>query len=154
MRSLNFDNIFDGCFIWQSSFGFFDDATNFKVLQGVWRALKPGGRFLVDVPNRDHIVSAMPTRSWWEGHECIFLEEVDFDPIESVLHTKRSFIYENGSKPLEQNSYLRLYSLHELTALMEAAGLRVLEVSGEMHHMGRFLGAESSKLLLLAEKVT
>ena len=49
MRSMNFHNIFDGCFAWQTSFGFFDDVTNFRVLQGITKALKPGGRLLLDV---------------------------------------------------------------------------------------------------------
>lgn len=153
MRSLNFNEVFDSCLLWQSSFGYFDDITNFKVLQGIWRALKPGGRLLLDVLNRDHAVAQMPSRCWWEGQGCIFLEEVDFEHAQSVLHTKRSFIYEDGSPPLEQNMYVRLYSLHEIANLVTNAGFRVLEVSGELHHRGRFLGPCSSKLVVLAEKV-
>jgi SAM-dependent methyltransferase len=152
MRKLNFEQIFDGCYLWQSSFGYFDDKTNFVVLKGVWRALKPGGRFLLEVLNRDHIVQQMPARSWWEGKDCVFLEEVDFEPSSSVLHTKRSFIYEDGTPPLEQNSFIRLYSLHELTNLLHGAGFRVLEISGEIHHRGRFLGPQNSRLIVLAER--
>ena len=152
MRKLNFEQIFDGCYLWQSSFGYFDDKTNFVVLKGIWRALKPGGRFLLEVLNRDHIVQQMPARSWWEGKDCIFLEEVDFEPASSVLHTKRSFIYEDGTPPLEQNSFIRLYSHHELTNLLHGAGFRVLEISGEIHHRGRFLGPQNSRLIVLAER--
>ena len=153
MRSLSFQDVFDGCLLWQSSFGYFDDITNFKVLQGVWRALKPGARFLIDVLNRDHVVAQMPSRCWWEGQGCIFLEEVDFDFAQSVLHTKRSFIYEDGSPPLEQNTYIRLYSVHEIANLVTNAGFRVLELSGELHHRGRFLGPSNPRLILLAEKI-
>ncbi|MEC9439914.1 MAG: class I SAM-dependent methyltransferase [Myxococcota bacterium] len=153
MRSMNFNAIFDGCYLWQTSFGYFDDPTNFKVLQGVHHSLKPGGRFLLDIVNRDFIVTDMPSRCWWEGRECIFLEETDFDHVTSTLHTKRSFIYEDGTPPLEQNSYVRLYSLHELLALFPRAGFRVLEVSGELHHRGRFLGPNSPRIVILAEKV-
>ncbi len=153
MRSMNFNQIFDGCYLWQTSFGYFDDPTNFQVLQGVKRALKPGGRFLLDVANRDYLIREMPARSWWEGRECIFLEEVDLDHTTSVLHTKRSFIYEDGSPPLEQNSYVRVYSMHELVHLLRSAGFRVLEVSGELHHRGRFLGPNSPRIVVLAEKL-
>jgi SAM-dependent methyltransferase len=152
MRSMNFASIFDGCYCWQTSFGYFDDPTNFKVLQGIHRALKPGGRFLLDVINRDYIIGDMPNRAWWEGKECIFLEEVDFDNTQSLLHTKRSYIYEDGTPPLEQNFYIRLYSLHELLNLMQGAGFRVLEVSGELHQRAHFLGASSTRLLILAER--
>lgn len=152
MRSLNFNGIFDGCLLWQSSFGYFDDITNFKVLQGIWRTLKPGARFLLDIVNRDHVIAEMPARCWWEGQDCIFLEEVDFDPASSILHTKRSFIYEDGSAPLEQNMYMRLYSLHEISNLVSNAGFRILEISGEIHHRGRFLGPSNSRIVILAEK--
>ncbi len=153
MRNLNFVDAFDGCYMWQTSFGYFDDLTNFKVLQGIWRALKVGGRLLIDVVNRDYVVAEMPARSWWEGQDCIFLEEVDFDYAQSFLHTKRSFIYEDGTPPLEQNSFIRLYTLHELSNLMANAGFRILEVSGAMHHRARFLGAASPRMILLAEKL-
>lgn len=153
MRSMNFNEIFDGAYLWQTSFGYFDDVTNFKVLQGVARALKQGGRFVMDVVNRDYVIAEVPGRCWWEGHECIFLEEFDFDFSASVLHTKRSFIYEDGSPPLEQNSYVRLYGLHELLQLFKSAGLRVLDVSGEVHQNTRFLGPASSRIIITAEKM-
>lgn len=153
MRELNFNGIFDAAFCWQTSFGYFDDRTNVQVAQGVARALKPGGRFLIDIVNRDYVVGEMPSRTWWEGHECVFLEEVEFDNHFSVLHTKRSFIYEDGSPPREFSSYIRLYSLHELRQLLHFAGFRVLEVSGGVHHRGSFLGPASPRIILLAEKV-
>lgn len=152
MRELNFNEIFDACFLWHTSFGYFDDRTNFKVLQGIHRALKPGGRVLIDMVNRDYVVAEMPSRTWWEGHECVFLEEVEFDYDASVIHTKRSFIYEDGSPPREFNSYIRLYSLHELNQILGIAGFDVLEVSGELGHRGSFLGPNSHRLILLAEK--
>jgi SAM-dependent methyltransferase len=152
MRDLSFEGIFSACYLWQTSFGFFDDQTNFRVLRGVHRALKPGGRLLIDVLNRDHIVTKMPHRLWWEGVECVFLEEVDLDHRSSVLHTKRSFIYEDGSPPLEQNTFIRIYSLHELCQLLHAAGFAVREVSGELHHRGRFLGSASGRIIVHAQK--
>ncbi len=152
MRELSFEGIFSACFVWQTSFGYFDDQTNFRVLRGIHRALRPGGRVLIDVLNRDHIVTKMPHRLWWEGVNCIFLEEVELDHRSSVLHTKRSFIYEDGSPPLEQNTFIRVYSLHELCQLLRAAGFVVREVSGELHHRGQFLGPASSRIIVQAQK--
>ncbi|MFW5968349.1 MAG: class I SAM-dependent methyltransferase, partial [Persicimonas sp.] len=152
MRDLSFEEIFTGCFLWQTSFGYFDDRTNFEVLRGIHRALHPGGQLLIDVLNRDHIVDKMPHRLWWEGVDCIFLEEVELDHQTSVLHTKRSFIYEDGTPPLEHNSYIRLYACHELTRLLESAGFVVDEVSGELHHRGHFLGPASSRIIISARR--
>lgn len=126
--------------------------TNLSVLRGIHRALVPGGRFVVDVINRDHVVHDMPHRIWWEGHRCVFLEEVDFDHGTSMLHAKRSFIYQDGTPPLEQKSFIRLYSLHELRQLFRAAGFEPREVSGELHHRGNYLGPASSRLILMGQK--
>jgi SAM-dependent methyltransferase len=152
MRELNFESIFNACYLWQTSFGYFDEQTNFRVLRGIHRALAPKGRLLIDVLNRDHIAAEMPHRLWWEGVDCVFLEEVDLDHKSSVLHTKRSFIYEDGSPPLEQNTFIRIYSLHELVHLLEAAGFAVREVSGELHQRGHFLGPASSRIIIQAQK--
>lgn len=152
MRDLQFEGIFSDCLLWQTSFGFFDDQTNFRVLRGIHRALRPGGELLIEVVNRDHIASRMPHRLWWEGVNCVFLEEVDLDHRTSVLHTKRSFIYEDGTPPLEQSFYIRLYSPHELRHLLHAAGFTVLELSGELHHRGQFLGAASTRVVMRAKK--
>lgn len=152
MRDLQFEGIFGACFLWQTSFGYFDEQTNFRVLRGIHRALKPGGQLLIDVLNRDHIVPQMPHRIWWEGVNCVFLEEVEFDYSASVLHTKRSFIYEDGTPPLEQNSYIRLYSAHELGQVLRAAGFNVVQLSGELHHPGQFLGTASTRIVIQAQK--
>lgn len=153
MRELNFSEIFDACFCWGTSFGYFDDRTNVEVLKGIHRSLKPGGRLLIDVVNRDYVVAEMPSRTWWEGVDCVFLEEVEFDYNSSLLHTKRSFIYEDGSPPKEFSSYIRLYGLHELRTILRFSGFRILEVSGEVLHRGAYLGPASSRTIVLAERV-
>ena len=64
--------------------------------QRIGRALKPGGRFLLDIVNRDYIVSDLPTRVWWEGTGCVVLEEVDFNFHTSRIVTHRSIVFEDG----------------------------------------------------------
>jgi SAM-dependent methyltransferase len=151
-RDLNFEGIFDAAYSWQTSFGYFDDKTNFDSLCGVNRALKAGGRFLLEVVNREHIIRQLPRRKWWEGVDCLFLEEISFNFKSSVLHTKRSFIYDDGRPPWEQNIFIRLYSLHELHNLFLLAGFEVLETSGQIETRGHYLGPSSPHTIVLAEK--
>jgi hypothetical protein len=106
----------------------------------------------MEMVNRDFIVQMMPRRKWWEGSDCIFLEEIDFNFQTSVLHTKRSFIYDDGRPPWEQNIYIRLFSLHELRNLLQHAGFHLLEVSGDIASRGAFFGNTSRHIILLAEK--
>jgi len=151
MRELSFTEEFDAAYCYFSTFGYFDDETNRKVAANVARALKPGGRFLLDLINRDHLVGELPTRVWWEGDGCMVLEEVDFNYFTSRIQSHRSIVFEDG-RQLEQDISIRAYSLHEIGLLLHQAGFRVTEVSGSPSVRGRFFGAESRQLLVVAEK--
>ena len=55
MREMAFEEMFDGIYCWNTSFGYFDEEKNLDVAQRVFRALRPGGMFLLDVINRDFV---------------------------------------------------------------------------------------------------
>lgn len=151
MRSLEFDGIFDAVFCWQSSFGYYEDRTNANILARINRSLQEGGQFLLDIMNRDYVIRKMPHRIWWEGRDCIFLEEGEFDFDTSVLHVNRSYIYDSGRPPIEQNWYIRLYSRHEIIRLLEKTGFEVTEISGALYYRGHFIGRDSPQLIVRAE---
>jgi SAM-dependent methyltransferase len=153
MREMAFEEQFDGAYSMLTSFGYFDEETNLRVAEGIGRSLKPGARFLLDIVNRDYIVSDLPSRVWWEGNGCVVLEEVDFNFHTSRILTHRSIVFEDG-RQLEQEISVRAYSLHEIGRLLRQAGFRVLEVSGSLATRGNFFGNTSRGLLILAEKRT
>lgn len=151
MREMSFERQFSGAYCMLTSFGYFDDESNLRVAEGIARALKPGGRFLIDVVNRDYVVGDLPARVWWEGDGCVVLEEVDFNFNTNRILTHRSVVFEDGQQ-LEQEISVRVYSLHELGKLLRQAGFRVIEVSGSIPTRGHFFGAHSRNLLILAER--
>jgi SAM-dependent methyltransferase len=151
MRELSFDSQFDGACCMMTSFGYFDEETNLKVAQGIWKALKPGGRLLIDVINRDYLVGDLPTRVWWEGDGCVVLEEVDFSFNTSRISVRRSVVFQDG-RQIEQEISIRAYSLHELGRLLRLAGFRVMEVSGSLATRGNYFGSTSRNLFVLCEK--
>ena len=151
MREMTFENEFDGAYSVFTSFGYFDDDTNRKVAANLQRALRPGGRVLIEIVNRDYITRDLPTRVWWQGDGCVVLEEVDFNYFSSRLQVQRSIIFEDG-RQLEQEISIRAYSLHEIGKVLHHAGFRVIEVSGGLGLRGRFFGAHSRQLIVLAEK--
>jgi SAM-dependent methyltransferase len=150
-RELSFEEQFDAAYCLHTSFGYFDDDANRKVIHAVNAALRVGGRFLLDVANRDFAIRDLPARIWWEGNGCVVLEEVDFNYFTSRIISKRSVVFEDG-RHLEQEISVRSYSLHELGKILHHAGFRVLEVSGHVAHRTRFFGNASRSLMLLAEK--
>jgi SAM-dependent methyltransferase len=153
MREMAFEKQFDGIYCMLTSFGYFDEETNLRVAEGFARALKPGGRFLLDIVNRDYVVSDLPSRVWWEGNGCVVLEEVDFNFHTSRILTHRSIVFEDG-RQVEQEISVRAYSLHEIGRLLRQAGFRVVDISGGLATRGHFFGATSRNLLILAEKRT
>jgi SAM-dependent methyltransferase len=151
MREMAFESQFDGAYCMLTSFGYFDEETNLKVASTVCKALKPGGRFLLDAINRDYIVSELPTRVWWEGDGCVVLEEVDFNFQTSRLGVRRSVVFQDG-RQVEHEISIRAYSLHELGKLLRHAGFRVLEVSGGLATRGHFFGSTSRSIIMLCER--
>ena len=56
LRALDYDGVFDAVINWGGSFGYFSDAVNADVLARLARALKPGGRLLIDQRHREFIL--------------------------------------------------------------------------------------------------
>src|SRR5436189_2266683 len=126
-----------------------DDVTNKKTLINIARALKPGGKVLIEVLNRDYVIADLPTRVWWEGDGCVVLEEVELNYFSSRIQVIRSVVFDDG-RQVEQEISIRAYSQHEVGKLMHAAGFRVLEVSGGYQTRGRFFGNQSRHIIVIA----
>jgi SAM-dependent methyltransferase len=151
MREMTFDAEFDGAYSMFTSFGYFDDDTNRKVAANLSQAIKPGGKLLLELVNRDYLVGDLPTRVWWQGDGCVVLEEVDFNYFSSRLQVQRSIVFEDG-RQMEQDISIRAYSLHEIGKILHHSGFRVTEVSGGLALRGKFFGSQSRELIVLAEK--
>ena len=114
-------------------------------------ALRPGGRFLLDVINRDFVVAQQPGQTWFEGDGCVCIDDVTLDFITSRMKVKRTLMMDDGrTKEIEYS--ILIYSLHELGKMLHDNGFRVAEVSGRTGTPGVFFGCESPRTLILAEK--
>lgn len=151
MREMAFQALFDGVYCWGMSFGFFDEERNLGVLQKVYRALRPGGVFLLDVFNRDFLAMRQPNLVWFEGDGCICMDETSLDAITSRLKVKRTVMLDSG-RTREIEYSIRMYGLHELGRILHECGFKVLEVTGHPAVPGVFFGAESPRCIILSEK--
>jgi SAM-dependent methyltransferase len=144
MRELTYEEAFDGAYIWSTTFGYFDDEKNLSVLASLHKALRQGGMLLIDVVNRDYVAPRSPSLVWFEGRQCVCMDDMFVDYFTSRLRVKRTAMFEGGlSRELEYS--IRLYSLHEV-------GFKVVEVTGHPAHPGVFFGTESPRLIVLAER--
>jgi SAM-dependent methyltransferase len=151
MRELTYQESFDAVYSWNTSFGFFEEDKNFDVAQRVFKALRPGGRFLLDVVNRDFVVSQQPGQTWFEGDGCVCIDDVSIDFITSRMRVKRTLMLTNG-RNRECNYSLRMYGLHELGKILHDVGFKILKVSGRPEMPGVFFGASSPRIIILAAK--
>jgi len=151
MRELNYEQAFDGVYCWHTSFGYFDEEKNLAVLQQIHRALRQGGMFLLEVINRDYVSPRSPSLVWFEGQQCVCMDDMYVDFFTSRLRVKRTAMFEGGlSRELDYS--IRLYTLHELGKLLHDVGFKVVEVTGHPAHPGVFFGTESPRLIVLAER--
>jgi SAM-dependent methyltransferase len=151
MREMAFEEMFDGVFSWSTSFGYFEVDKNVAVIERVHRALRPGGMFLLDLMNRDYMCARVPSLAWFEGDGCVCMDDAQFDAITSRLRVKRTLMLDDGrSREIEFS--IRMYSLHEIGKILHDTGFRVVEVSGHPATAGVFLGADSPRLITLAER--
>ncbi len=151
IREMTWNGMFDAVICIGTSFGFFDDETNRDLLSRMSQALKPGGRLLLDVVNRDYVVRSQPNLVWFEGDGCVVMEESDFNYFTSRLTVKRTMMRDDGRQSDAEYS-IRLYSLHELGQMMQLAAVRVSEVSGQEATRGVFFGSHSTRMMLLGER--
>jgi SAM-dependent methyltransferase len=151
MREMAFEETFDGIYCWNTTFGYFEEDKNIAVAERVFKALKPGGMFLVDVANRDYAAQYSPSQLWYEGDSCVCMDDMSLDFITSRLRVKRSVIFDDG-RSRECVYSVRLYSLHELGKILHDVGFRVTEASGHTATPGVFFGEISPRLLVLAQR--
>jgi SAM-dependent methyltransferase len=151
MREVTFEEPFDGLLCWGTTFGYFSEEENELAVRQFHQALAPNGVLLLEIINRDFIIGSQPNQVWFEVDGAVCMEETDFDYQTSRLRVKRRVASHTG----QQNDRLysiRLYSLHEITALLERNGFRVDEISGRQGTQGIFFGVHSPKMIIRAER--
>lgn len=140
-----------------TSFGYFrEDDENARVLEAISRALRPGGRFLMDYLNRDYVISTLvpSDRRTVEGMEVEQRRWITGNPSEPDSHVrinKQVRIREDGAERSYDES-VRMYSLQELEALMERAGLKVTQTYGDFD--GRPVGSDTPRNILVGHSIS
>ena len=151
MRSLPFEREFQGVYSYYTSFGYFGDEENERVLAGVARALQPGGRFLLEMANRDWILTHPLQRVWSQREDgSLHMEESSLDLVTSRVVSRLIHIAPDGGSRLTKEYDLRVYTCAELTALCARHGLIVRQVWGGADRSA--YSTESRRLVVLAER--
>jgi len=117
LRRLSFPPVFDAAFNWWTSFGYFPDAENLQALCGMAAAVRPGGRVLIEQPNRQVVIRRLRPETaagLWELHSR-------WDAARQRLESTW-ILFPNGSRRIYPMS-MRWYTLSQFRALFRRAGL-------------------------------
>ncbi len=151
MRGISYRVEFDLVINIFTAFGYLESqAEDLKVLEAVARALKPGGRFLLDTINHAWLMRHFERRGWVPLDDgTLLLEEREFDLRAGRNNVVWTFLYPDGRRHTQCHS-LRVYTLVEFEAMLTAAGLTLKQVWGSF--VGEPYGLETNRMILLAER--
>lgn len=129
MRRLGFDRAFDAVVNLWTSFGYFESPSqDLAALRSMRRALKPGGRLLLEIVDGDHVKANLQKRCWSQAGRGWLLEENEWrggkDP---AVFSERIYVAPDGrwrSSP----TFVRHYDASSLKHVLEAAGFKDVRV--------------------------
>ena len=134
-----------------TSFGFFEDSDNKRVITAVAAALKPSGKFLLEHWNPYAVLQLNQTRNWWWMSDSLLaLAEVEYDSVSGRLSDYRTVIDLSTGAVQESVNRIRFYFPTELKGMLESVGLKVCAMYGDFDY-SPFL-TESRRLITIAEK--
>ncbi len=130
MRVLPWRNAFDAAYVWFTTFGYFEDEANQRVLAGAVETLKTGGRLAIEQVNRARLINCgIPHWNVVEAGADLMIDKVDYDPLTDIAHTVRTIVRDGIVK--RSTIAVRLYTPCEITNRMRRAGFRHVEIRGQ-----------------------
>lgn len=152
MRNLDTHAEYDAIVNWFTSFGYFDTATNDKLLARFAQALKPAGRLLLEMHNPYRLqrileLTGGATAVLIEKDSDLMVDRVTYQPTARRSHTERFIIRGGHVRKLEFT--LEQVTPSELTQRLRRAGFRDIQLYGRR---GERFEPEDPRLIALATR--
>jgi SAM-dependent methyltransferase len=152
MRELDYEAEFDAVVNWFTSWGYFDSRTNDAVLTAFARALRPGGRLVLELHNPRRLAQLLEltggaAATVTERGDDLMVDRITYDEAEGRSHTDRFIVRGGRVRRLEFG--LEQVHAEELERRLKQAGfssVRLLGAGG-----GRFVPG-GPRLIAVAER--
>jgi len=120
MRELDYDGEFHAVVNWFGSFGYFSDAEDLDMLRRFARALRPGGRVLIDLHAREPILRHFIHGQWRRDGAMRVLIRNRWNP--KTQRIEGTYTFKRGDKEAHNRIVLRLYTPGQFKQLLGRAG--------------------------------
>ncbi len=138
---------YDRVLSWFTSFGLHDDTTCHDLLGRMQRALRPGGRLLLESLNIFHAAFDDGSTDVEEIDGDLMIDRKNYDPTSGRVRVRRSFVRSGKVRSIEFSQ--RLFAFTELRDWLRQAGFG--EVTGFGAEGERF-SPQSERLIVVASK--
>ena len=120
LRQLSLSESFDAVLSLFTSFGYFEHDENIQLLARVRNSLKPGGRFILDLPSRDGLMAAFRPFTVVEKGNDLMAEQIKFDPVDGTLHNHRILVRDGNVRKVDFS--LHLYNASQVREMLQRVG--------------------------------
>lgn len=150
LRDLPVAGPFDAALCWFTSFGYFDDDDNRRVLQQFADVLRPGGTLLIETMHHDGFVrgfTTSPAATLTERGDDLLSDVTTFDPLSGRIETERT-VRRSGEIRRSHHS-VRVPTVPEFDEWLRVAGFSARSYSDRG---GRPLRFDSWRLVVIATR--
>lgn len=148
MREIAFREEFDRVLLLFTSFGYFEDEDNVKVIKNVANALKPEGLFCFDTFNRDVFLKYFLPYIVVEKGNDLMIDRNTFDVVSGKLYSRR-IVIRNGKRK-DKPLFVRLYNFTEISDLLKRERLGIYKVYKDWD--AKPFTNDSRKMIIFAKK--
>ncbi|MEH1945468.1 MAG: class I SAM-dependent methyltransferase [Nostoc sp.] len=147
MRSLPFSDRFNyiiNCF---TAFGYFDDDENRSVLTEAYRALKVGGKLLIDIYNFSRVLQEFTPELVTEREDNYMLARTRYDALTNRTYTERIIIRDGQVR--RGQYFIRNFTFPEIRDWLLQTGFSEVEGYG---YDGESFALDSRRMIVIASK--
>lgn len=147
MRTVPWQDRFDAIFCWFTSFGYFDDATDRRILRGYYEALRPGGRLAIETQSLPSLMGRFEAQGWVARDDNYMLDDRRYVAESGCVETERVIVRDGHARHARFS--VRLFTFTELRDWLLDAGFARVDGYGDVDER---LTLEHRRMVVVASK--
>jgi SAM-dependent methyltransferase len=151
MRRMKFAREFDGAYCLFTSFGYFSPRQNLQALRGMARSLRPGGRLVIDTPDRAYLDRHSLTKNWSRSGPRYIFEEADYDRSSGRVRSRWHVLRLGSTRVRRRHTTLYVHDLAQWKGMFRRVGLSLAAACGGFDGRPPKAG-ETRRLIVIGER--